>query len=134
MCNGVIRAITEQISSSTDWFLPRLAGRKRAEERNAPPSVAEAWFGKGTSQRGMGGYMKQTIGIAALGLALILSMATTSWAQGAGGGAGGATGGAAAGTGSAGGGVGNSPGASANKAGQGGATTGNKARSGVGNH
>jgi hypothetical protein len=104
------------------------------KERNVLPSVAR-WRARCRERplKTTESCMKK-IAIAALGLALSLSTATTSWAQGTGGGAGGAAGGAAAGTSSAGGGVGNSPGASANKNGQGGATTGNKARSGVGNH
>jgi hypothetical protein len=105
------------------------------KERNVLPSVAREWRARCRERplKTTESCMKK-IAIAALGLALSLSTATTSWPQGTGGGAGGAAGGAAAGTSSAGGGVGNSPGASANKNGQGGATTGNKARSGVGNH
>jgi hypothetical protein len=90
------------------------------KERNVLPSVAREWRARFRERplKTTGSGMKK-IAIAALGLALSLSTATTSWAQGTGGGAGGAAGGAAAGTGSAGGGVGNSPGASANKSGQG---------------
>jgi hypothetical protein len=144
----------------TEWFaalkkrfrhrIPRIHGAPRStylsseggvfgslKERNVLPSVAREWRAR-CRERPLKTteWCMKKIAIAALGLALSLSMATASWAQGggAGGGAGGASGGAAAGTGSAGGGVGNSPGASANKSGAGGATTGNKGRTGIGNH